>query len=145
MNWHADDGTAGPIEMLSVVMFALATLVFLGYLGRMNTTATRITSSARTSARAASLAATPEDARSAAEDAIARSGMNGLCARPPIVDSCGHRRPSAAGMADQPPCTSRAWSRTRRFPAFLYPASERSPCRTRSPLTHSRRHHDRVA
>ena len=86
MNWHADDGTAGPIEMLSIVMFALATLVFLGYLGRMNTAATRITSSARTSARAASLAATPEDGRSAAQDAIARSGMNGLCARPPTVD-----------------------------------------------------------
>ena len=85
MNLTNEDGVAGPIEILSILMFALVTMVFLGYLGRLNTAATRITTTARTSARAASLANTPDAGQDIALNAVARAGLNGLCTGTPVA------------------------------------------------------------
>ena len=85
MTPNNDQGVAGPFEILSILMFALATMVFLGYLGRLNTAATRITTTARSSARAASLAPTPDAGQDIALNAVARAGLNGLCAGSPIA------------------------------------------------------------
>lgn len=83
---RGEAGLAGPMEIMMLLVFALVAMVFLGYLGRLNSASTNMTGTARTAARAASLAATPDDARQAAETAVARAGLGGSCLGPPTVE-----------------------------------------------------------
>jgi Flp pilus assembly protein TadG len=70
--------TAGP-ELMLLLVFALGVMVFLGYLGRLNSTATNLTNVAQDAARAASQQADPDAAHIAAGAAVARSTLSVPC------------------------------------------------------------------
>jgi hypothetical protein len=69
--------------MIFLFMFAVGTMVFLGYLGRLNSTATALSSTARSSARAASLGATPVDGEAAANQLLDRTQLKIPCTNRP--------------------------------------------------------------
>lgn len=74
-----DEGVAEPIEMLFLFMFALGFMVFLGYLGRMNSAATSLSSASRAAARAASLGAGPSDGEAQAQSLLSRTSLAVPC------------------------------------------------------------------
>jgi hypothetical protein len=77
--WRGATGqTAGP-ELMLLLAFALGVMVFLGYLGRLNSTGTNLTNVAQHAARAASQQPDPHSARRAAADAVQRSTLSAPC------------------------------------------------------------------
>jgi hypothetical protein len=67
--------------MMLLLAFALGVLVLLGYLGRLNSTGTNLTSVAQDAARAASQQPDPVAAQVAARDAVRRSTLSVPCQR----------------------------------------------------------------
>jgi Flp pilus assembly protein TadG len=74
----ADGQAVGP-ELMLLLAFALGVLVLLGYLGRLNSTGTNLTSVAQDAARAASQQPDPVAAQLAARDAVRRSTLSVPC------------------------------------------------------------------
>jgi hypothetical protein len=74
-----DAGFVGVVEVVYLGIAALVMVVFIGFLGRLSAAGVQVTNSAQDAARAASIAADPGQARSAASSAIERSGLPGRC------------------------------------------------------------------
>jgi Flp pilus assembly protein TadG len=79
MAWRDDDGVATPVEMMYLVIFCIAAVLFLGFLGRLHTAGVQTTNAAQTAARAASLARNPYEAWVAATDAVDTSSLPRRC------------------------------------------------------------------
>lgn len=81
-----DEGgqSAGP-EMMVLLVFALAAWAALAWLGRLNSTAQDLVNTAQAAARAASLAADPAAARTAAGRVASGSNLPQPCAAAPSV------------------------------------------------------------
>jgi len=82
---HDDEGIATPVEMMYLLVFCIVAVVFLGYLGRLHAAGVQVTNASQAAARAASLAATPDAARRAAEEAVALSALPARCIEPAAV------------------------------------------------------------
>lgn len=89
-----EEGFATPVEMMVLVVFCLAAVLFLGYLGRLHAAGVQVTNAAQSAARAASIAVTPQQAASAAESAVL-SGLRRRCVDGPVVSTSW--KASAAG------------------------------------------------
>jgi len=74
-----DAGFITAVEMLSLLVFGLVALLFLGYLGRLHAAAIQIENTSQAAARAASLASDRSAAASAVESAIALSAIDARC------------------------------------------------------------------
>mgnify|MGYP003333697336 FL=1 len=66
----ADAGTATPVEMIVLLLFGLAAMGLLGYLGALHAAGVEITTAAQSAARAGSMAASPVAAQKAATAAV---------------------------------------------------------------------------
>lgn len=75
----ADDGMATPVETMYLLVFCIAAVVLLGYLGRLHATGVQVTNAAQAAARVASQAPTPGAARTAAAAAVQRSALRARC------------------------------------------------------------------
>lgn len=96
---HTRDGEAGlatPIEMMYLLIFCLVAVLFLGYVGRLHAAGVQVTNAAQSAARAASLAADPVAAQSAAEDAVNTRAWRQRCSGGTSVELSW--QPSAAGV-----------------------------------------------
>lgn len=82
---HRDAGFVGAVEVVYLGLAALVMVVFLGYLGRLSAAGIQVTNAAQDSARAASIAGNPDDARADAEAAVNRSGLPSRCQGGPSV------------------------------------------------------------
>lgn len=74
-----DDGMATPVETMYLLVFCIAAVVLLGYLGRLHAAGVQVTNAAQAAARAASQAPTPTAARTAAASSVQRSALQARC------------------------------------------------------------------
>lgn len=77
--WSDDEGTATPVEMMYLLVFCVAAVVFLGFLGRLHAAGVQVTNAAQAAARAASLAPDPATAARAAQGSVASSPLTSRC------------------------------------------------------------------
>jgi Flp pilus assembly protein TadG len=82
-----DRGAATPIEMMFLLIAGLVALALLAWVGRLHSAAIEVESAARAAARAASLAATSDDAPAAADEVVSRSSLVDRCAPPSVSTS----------------------------------------------------------
>ncbi len=94
-NWRDEQGIATPVEMMYLLIFSLAAVVFLGFVGRLHAAGIEVTNTAQAAARAASQAQNPDTARLAAGDVVAASSLRNRCEGGPQVQLTW--APSAAG------------------------------------------------
>lgn len=92
----ADCGVATPVEMMYLLIFCLVAVVFLGFVGRLHAAGVEVTNAAQNAARAASLAADPMTAESAAREAIAESGLRNRCFGGPTLRLSWDASPSGS-------------------------------------------------
>lgn len=93
--WRDEDGVVASVEMMYLLVFCLAALLFLGFLGRLHATGIQVTNTSQAAARAASIAATPSEARAAAQEVVASSALAARCAPSPSATMAW--QPSASG------------------------------------------------
>ena len=74
-----DDGIATPVEMMYLLIFCLAAVLFLGFLGRLQAAGVAVTNTAQAAARAASQAPSVASAQLAAEGVVAASSLTQRC------------------------------------------------------------------
>lgn len=74
-----EDGIATPVEMMYLLIFCLAAVLFLGFLGRLQAAGVEVTNTAQAAARAASQAPSSALAQRAAEDVVEGSSLNTHC------------------------------------------------------------------
>lgn len=74
-----EDGIATPVEMMYLLIFCLAAVLFLGFLGRLQAAGVEVTNTAQAAARAASQAPSSAHAQRAAEDVVAGSALQKRC------------------------------------------------------------------
>ena len=86
MNWRDDSGQSAGPEMMVVLVLALAAWGFLAWLGRLTSASQDMTNTAQSAARAASMTPDPVTARSAADAAVAASGLPTPCDTNPSVE-----------------------------------------------------------
>jgi len=79
MSWRDDDGIATPVEMMYLLIFCIAAVLFIGFLGRLHTAGVQVTNAAQTAARAASLAASPSEGVVAAREAVDTAVLRHRC------------------------------------------------------------------
>lgn len=89
-----ETGIATPVEMMYLLVFCLAAVLFLGFLGRLHATGLQVTSAAQAAARAASQAPSAGAALAAAEAVVAGSALAERCERAGVQLSWA---PSATG------------------------------------------------
>jgi len=77
--WHADDGIATPVEMMYILVFCIAAVLFLGFVGRLHAAGVQVTNTAQSAARAASQAPDPAAAMLAAEQVVLASTLAARC------------------------------------------------------------------
>jgi Flp pilus assembly protein TadG len=77
--FKAEDGIATPVETMYLLVFCLAAVFLLGYLGRLHATGVQVTNAAQSAARAASQAPNPTAARSAASVSVQASALRSRC------------------------------------------------------------------
>ena len=94
--WSQEDGIATPVEMMYLLVFCLAAVLFLGFLGRLHAAGVQVTNTAQSAARAASQAADPVSARRAAGDAVAASSLTQQCSGRPTVTMSWSPSPTGA-------------------------------------------------
>lgn len=82
---HRDAGFVGAVEVVYLTIAALVMVVFIGYLGRLSAAGIQVTNAAQDGARAASIAATPDEAQAAAAAVVERSGLPGRCQGSPAT------------------------------------------------------------
>jgi Flp pilus assembly protein TadG len=90
-----DAGVVTPVEMMYLLMFALAALVFFAFLGRLHAAGVQVTNTAQAAARAASLAGSSDAATGAAQQAVDGSTLVSRCSTPPVARLVW--RPAAGG------------------------------------------------
>jgi Flp pilus assembly protein TadG len=84
-----------PVDMMFLLVFCVAAIVFIGYLGRLHAAGIQVTNTAQAAARAASIASSPEQARSAAEQVVMSSALARRCT--PAPSTALVWQPSAIG------------------------------------------------
>lgn len=72
-------GIATPVEMMYLLVFVLAALLFLGFVGRLHAAGVQVTNTAQAAARAASQAPGANAALAAAEAVVAGSALADRC------------------------------------------------------------------
>ena len=80
-----DRGVVTAVELMFLLVFCLAGLAFIGYLGRLHAAGIEVAAASQTGARAASLATDATEGRRAMEAAVAGSGLPARCTEPPSV------------------------------------------------------------
>ena len=83
--WRHDDGQSLGPELIVLLIMAIVVWGALSWLGRLTQTAQSIENAAQTAARAASQQPDPDQARAAADTAIANSNIDS-CITTPTVD-----------------------------------------------------------
>lgn len=81
-----DRGLVTPVEMMFVLVFLLASLVFLGFLGRLHAAGVQVGNTSQAAARAASMASDVVDGRRAAEQAVLASTLVSRCRTTPQTE-----------------------------------------------------------
>ncbi len=74
-----EDGIATPVEMMYLLVFCLAAVLFVGFVGRLQAAGVEVTNTAQAAARAASQAPGSAVAQRAAEDVVAASALGARC------------------------------------------------------------------
>ncbi len=74
-----EDGLATPVEMMYLLIFCLAAVLFLGFLGRLQAAGVEVTNTAQAAARAASQAPSASAAQTAAQGVVAASALAHRC------------------------------------------------------------------
>ncbi|MFM2072229.1 MAG: hypothetical protein RLZZ623_2492 [Actinomycetota bacterium] len=82
---NRDAGVVTAVEMMYLLMFALAALVFFAFLGRLHAAGVQVTNTAQSAARAASLAGGSDAAAVAAQQAVDDSTLVSRCSTPPVA------------------------------------------------------------
>lgn len=90
-----DDGVATPIEMMAVLVFAIAAVALLGFVGRLHAAGVQVTAASQAAARAASQQGDSRSAERAAQDVLDSSALVSRCASGPVGELTWV--PSAAG------------------------------------------------
>ncbi len=80
-----DRGVVTAVELMFLLIFCLAGLAFVGFLGRLHAAGIEVATMSQSAARAASLATDATTGRLAAQDAIERSTLGARCTEPPAV------------------------------------------------------------
>lgn len=94
-DWRAEDGIATPVEMMYLLVFCIAAVLFLGFVGRLHAAGVQVTNTAQAAARAASQAHDPVAAGAAAQAVVAASTLGARCEGGAEVDLSW--APSATG------------------------------------------------
>jgi hypothetical protein len=89
-----DRGVVASVEMMFLVVFALAALAFLGFLGRLHAAGVQVTNTSQAAARAASLAAASGDGLVAARDVVEHSTLTTRCEDGPTTEMSWEPSPS---------------------------------------------------
>ncbi len=79
MGWRDDDGIATPVEMMYLLIFCIAAVLFISFLGRLHTAGVQVTNAAQAAARAASLAPNPTEGVVAAREAVDTAVLRHRC------------------------------------------------------------------
>lgn len=95
MHARRDDGVATPIEMMAVLVFAVAAVALLGFVGRLHAAGVQVTAVSQAAARAASQQGDSRSAQRAAQDAVDASSLGSRCSGPAVSELAWV--PSAAG------------------------------------------------
>ena len=78
-SWGDEDGIATPVEMMYLLVFCVAAVLFLGFVGRLQGAGVAVTNTAQSAARAASQAHDSVSAQVAAENVVALSSLRTRC------------------------------------------------------------------
>ena len=78
-SWRDEDGIATPVEMMYLLVFCIAAVLFLGFVGRLQAAGVQVTNAAQSASRAASQAPDSATARVAAEEVVALSVLRTRC------------------------------------------------------------------
>ena len=79
-----DAGIATPIEMMAVLVFAVAAVALLGFVGRLHAAGVQVSAVSQAAARAASQQGDSASADRAAQDVVAASSLGQRCSGPPV-------------------------------------------------------------
>lgn len=74
-----DAGFVNAVEVVYLGIAALVAITFLGFIGRLSAAGVQVTNASQDAARAAAIARDPNEARTAADAAVQRSGLPGRC------------------------------------------------------------------
>jgi Flp pilus assembly protein TadG len=77
--WRDEAGVATPVEMMYLLVFCIAAVLFLGFVGRLQAAGVQVTNTAQSAARAASQAPDSATAQVAAEEVVALSPLRTRC------------------------------------------------------------------
>lgn len=91
-----DRGVVTSVELMFLLIFCLAGLAFIGYLGRLHAAGIEVASASQSAARAASLATDATTGERAAHEALTASGLEGRCTEPPSVEMTWRPSPTGA-------------------------------------------------
>lgn len=81
-----DRGVIAPIEVMFVLVFLLASVGLIGFLGRLHAAGVQLGNTSQAAARAASMEGGPGAARRAAESAVDASTLRGRCVGAPLTE-----------------------------------------------------------
>jgi Flp pilus assembly protein TadG len=84
--WTDETGLATPVEMMYLLVFCLAAVLFLGFLGRLQAAGVQVSNTAQAAARAASQAPDAVGALAAAEAVVAGSALASRCQDDPHLE-----------------------------------------------------------
>jgi Flp pilus assembly protein TadG len=74
-----DAGFVNAVEVVYLGIAALVAITFLGFIGRLSAAGVQVTNASQDAARSAAIARDPNEARTAADAAVQRSGLPGRC------------------------------------------------------------------
>lgn len=80
-----DRGVVTPVEMMFLLVFVLAAVVFLGFVGRLHAAGVQVGNTAQSAARAASLTASSGEGAAAAQAVVDASTLTSRCTSPPTA------------------------------------------------------------
>lgn len=81
-----DRGVVTPVEMMFVLVFLLASVAFLGFLGRLHAAGVQVANTSQAAARAASLAPDADEGRRAAQATVDASSLGTRCRPSPVAE-----------------------------------------------------------
>lgn len=94
MSTARDRGVVTPVELMYLLVFVVASLGLLVFLGRLHTAAVDVSEVAQAAARAASMEGSGAAATAAAQAAVARSGLSTRCTAAPSAEVTWQLSPS---------------------------------------------------
>jgi len=92
----ADRGVVTAVELMFLLIFCLAGLAFVGFLGRLHAAGIEVATVSQSAARAASLATDADAGQRAAQETVVRSGLGRRCTDPPAVAMTWQPSPTGA-------------------------------------------------